>query len=155
MREHGWSISAIARHLERDRKTARAYANGDRGPGVRAATTADALGPFTDYLGQRFADDPHVWATVLFDEVGDLGFDRSYQSFTRLPRARGLRPALGSVLGGDGTGHGGDGAPAGRRDSGGLAGDAGVAVGRPAHVLVGSLPFSGRFRPVPGGPLRR
>ena len=92
LRAKGWSISAIARHLDRDRKTVRAYVNGDRVPGVRAATTADALGPFADYIGQRFTDDPHVWATVLFDEVVELGFDRSYQSFTRLLRARGLRP---------------------------------------------------------------
>jgi LysR substrate binding domain len=31
--------------------------------------------------------------TTLFDEVVDLGFDRSYPSFTRLIRARRLRPA--------------------------------------------------------------
>jgi IS30 family transposase len=28
----GWSISAIARHLERDRKTVRAYVRGNRMP---------------------------------------------------------------------------------------------------------------------------
>ena len=31
----GWSISAIARHLGRDRKTVRAYVSGERTPGVR------------------------------------------------------------------------------------------------------------------------
>ena len=35
LKERGWSISAIARHLERDRKTVRSYLNGDRQPGVR------------------------------------------------------------------------------------------------------------------------
>ena len=33
LRQRGWSISAIARHLDRDRKTVRAYLNGDRQPG--------------------------------------------------------------------------------------------------------------------------
>ena len=36
LRKKGWSITAIARHLGRDRKTVRAYLNGDRVPGVRA-----------------------------------------------------------------------------------------------------------------------
>ena len=31
----GWSISAIARHVGRDRKTVRAYLSGERQPGVR------------------------------------------------------------------------------------------------------------------------
>ena len=30
LRIRGWSISAIARHLDRDRKTVRAYLNGER-----------------------------------------------------------------------------------------------------------------------------
>jgi transposase len=33
LRQRGWSISAIARHLGIDRKTVRAYLNGDRVPG--------------------------------------------------------------------------------------------------------------------------
>ena len=36
LRNRGWTISAIARHLGRDRKTVRAYINGERVPGVRA-----------------------------------------------------------------------------------------------------------------------
>jgi len=32
----GWSISAIACHLERDRKTIRAYVRGERTPGSAA-----------------------------------------------------------------------------------------------------------------------
>lgn len=33
--KQGWTISAIARHLGRDRKTVRAYVNGEREPGKR------------------------------------------------------------------------------------------------------------------------
>ena len=35
LRRQGWSISAIARHLGRDRKTIRAYLAGERVAGVR------------------------------------------------------------------------------------------------------------------------
>jgi transposase len=93
LRKRGWTISAIARHLDRDRKTVRAYLSGDRTPGVRASSAADWFAPFAVYLTARFAEDPHVWATTLFDEITDLGFDRSYPTFTRLVRDRGLRPA--------------------------------------------------------------
>lgn len=46
-----------------------------------------------DYAAARLAEDPHLWATALFDEVRRLGYDRSYPSFTRALRLRGLRPA--------------------------------------------------------------
>ena len=36
LRERGWSVSAIARHLKRDRKTVRAYLSGQREPGRRS-----------------------------------------------------------------------------------------------------------------------
>jgi len=88
----GWTISAIARHLGRDRKTIRAYLRGDRQPGVRARSAADPSGPFAAYCAARLAEDPHLWATTLFDEVTELGYGRSYPTFTRLLRARGLRP---------------------------------------------------------------
>jgi hypothetical protein len=88
----GWSISAIARHLERDRKTVRAYVRGERTAGVRRSAVPDPLEPFAPYLAARFADDPHLWLTALFDEVGQLGYPRSYPSFVRAVRAAGLRP---------------------------------------------------------------
>ena len=68
LRQRGWSISAIARHLDRDRKTVRAYLNGDRRPGRRASSTPDPLARFEAYIKARFADDCHLWATALFDE---------------------------------------------------------------------------------------
>ena len=67
--KRGWSISAIARHLDRDRKTVRSYVKGDRVAGVRATSAPDPLAPFAVYVSARFVDDPHLWATALFDEV--------------------------------------------------------------------------------------
>ena len=88
----GWTISAIARHTGRDRKTIRAYLRGDRVAGVRARTVADPFEPFAAYCAARLVEDPHVWATTLFDELLELGYDQSYPTFTRALRARGLRP---------------------------------------------------------------
>jgi transposase len=92
LQARGWSISAIARHLGKDRKTVRAYLNGDRVAGARKAAGPDRFEPFTVYCRARLTEDPHLWATTLFDEVTALGFAGSYPSFTRALRARGLRP---------------------------------------------------------------
>lgn len=72
LKERGWSISAIARHLGRDRKTVRSYLDGDRQSGVRATATADPLAECEVHIRARFVDDPHLWATSLFDEVVTL-----------------------------------------------------------------------------------
>ncbi len=58
--KRGWSVSAIARHLGRDRKTVRSYLAGDREPGVRRPAAPDPLAPFAAYVAARFADDPHL-----------------------------------------------------------------------------------------------
>ena len=92
LRKKGWSISAIARHVDRDRKTVRSYLSGEREPGVRARSEADPFDRIEPYVRQRLADDPHVWATTLFDEVKALGYGRAYQTFTRQIRDRELRP---------------------------------------------------------------
>ena len=44
--KRGWTISAIARHLGRDRKTVRAYLSGERVPGVRRRSTPEVFEPF-------------------------------------------------------------------------------------------------------------
>jgi len=92
LRKRGWTISEIARHTGRDRKTIRAYLAGVRQPGVRAAVEEDPFDRIEPYVRQRLADDHGVWATVLFDEVTALGYDRSYPTFTRHLRDRDLRP---------------------------------------------------------------
>ncbi len=76
LKERGWSISAIARHLDRDRKTIRGDLNAERSPGRRASTVPDPLGPFEGYIRARFADDHHLWETALFEEVLALGCER-------------------------------------------------------------------------------
>ena len=92
LRKRGWSVSAIARHLEIDRKTVRVYLSGQRVPGQRKPAGPDRFAPFGAYCGIRFGDDPHLWATALFEEVRDLGYEGAYPSFTRALRRRGLRP---------------------------------------------------------------
>jgi len=88
----GWTISAIARHLGRSRNTIRAYVRGERQPGRRLRSRPDAFEPFVAYVRQRLADDPHVWASALLDEVGRLGYEGRYSTFTENLRKRGLRP---------------------------------------------------------------
>lgn len=70
----GWSVSAIARHTGRDRKTVRKYLHGPRP--VREPAPS-CLEPLREYLVARFGDDAHVDGTVLFREVVELGFERS------------------------------------------------------------------------------
>jgi transposase len=93
LHRRGWSISAIARHLGHDRKTIRAYLHGGRVAGQRRRSEPDAFAPFAGYCRERLGEDPHLWASTLFDELLELGYDRSYPTFTRQLRARGLRPA--------------------------------------------------------------
>lgn len=93
LRRQGWTISAIARHLGHDRKTIRAYLNGERTAGERKQPTGpDPFDRFVDYVRARLAEDPHLWAVTLFDEVTALGYEQSYQTFTRQVRHRQLRP---------------------------------------------------------------
>ncbi|GAB6902717.1 hypothetical protein JCM9957A_58090 [Kineosporia succinea] len=151
LRRRGWTISAIARHLGRDRKTIRAYLNGEREPGKRKLPAGgDWFEPFATYCAARLAEDPHLWASTLFDEVQDLGFTRSYQTLTRLLRARGLRPACEPCT------------PAKGRPVAVIEhppGDetqwdwvefpnppASWGWGKKAYLLVGALAFSGRWR---------
>jgi transposase len=55
----GWTISAIARHTGRDRKTVRAYMSGQRTPGVRKRS-ADPLAAFIDCITARLIEDSHL-----------------------------------------------------------------------------------------------
>lgn len=150
LRKRGWTIAAIARHLDRDPKTIRAYLSGERTPGVRHRSAADPFAPFVRYVTQRLADDPHLWATTLYEEVVELGYAGSYQSLTRAVRDRGLRPECADC------------AAAATRDRAIIAHPPGdetqwdwVELPDPpaawelpgdAHLLVGSLAHSSRWR---------
>ncbi|WP_345697773.1 Mu transposase domain-containing protein [Kitasatospora terrestris] len=94
LRAQGWSITAIAGHLGRDRKTVRSYLAGERVPGVRASTE-DAFLVFLPYCRRRLEDDPHLQASVLFDEVVELGYGGGYSTFTRALRRHRVRPSCG------------------------------------------------------------
>ena len=61
-------------------------------PGQRKPAGVDRFEPYAEYCRIRFADDPHLWATTLFEEVRELKYDGAYPSFTRALRKRGLRP---------------------------------------------------------------
>ena len=65
--KRGWSISAIARHLDCDRKIVRSYLSGDRVAGVRRSAAPDPLVPFVGYVKARFVDDPHLTVGELAD----------------------------------------------------------------------------------------
>lgn len=92
LRARGWTISAIARHLGRDRKTIRTYLSGGQRVGVRARTVPDPFEPFVAYCAARLTEDPHLWASTLYDELLELGYHGSYPTLTRQLRNRALRP---------------------------------------------------------------
>ena len=68
LRRQGWTISAIARHLGRDRKTIRAYLNG-RQAGIRAPAGPDLFDPFVDYCTARLTEDPQFLSDMLWSLV--------------------------------------------------------------------------------------
>jgi len=145
----GWTITAIARHVGRDRKTVRDYLNGKREPGVRQRAE-DPFAPFVAYVTARLVEDPHLWAITLFDELRALGFGSSYQTLTRQIRARNLRPICADC------------GRATERANAVIPHPAGEETqwdwldlpdppdawgwGSMAHLLVGSLAHSGRWR---------
>ena len=93
LKRQGMTISEIARRTNHDRKTIRAYLNGERQPGMRERTIPDSFDAFVDYATARLTEDPHLWAVTLLDELRPLGYEGSYPTLTRQIRARGLRPA--------------------------------------------------------------
>src|SRR6266571_775494 len=144
----GWSVSAIARHLDRDRKTVRAYARGERQPGARASEAPDPLAPFAAYLAARFADDPHIWATALYDEVAPLCYGGSYVSFARQLRKAGLRPHCDACAGVSGRDTIEIEHPAGEEMQWDWFERRRAPWGGTAYVLLGTLPHSSRVRGV-------
>ncbi|WP_344442425.1 Mu transposase domain-containing protein [Kitasatospora nipponensis] len=91
LRSQGWSVSAIGRHLGRDRKTVRSYLSGQRIAGTRAPAHNEYL-RYASYCQQRLNDDPHLQATVLHAEIVRLGYSGGYSTFTRAVRGHLIRP---------------------------------------------------------------
>ena len=144
--KRGWSISAISRHLDRDRKTIRSYLSGDRVAGVRRTSAPDPLVPFAGYLKARFVDDPHVWASALFDEVVVLGYGCSYPSFARQLRVAGLRPHCEACAGVKGRETIEIAHPAGEEIQWDWAERRNAPWGATVYGLLGTLSHSGRTR---------
>ena len=145
LRARGWSISAIARHLGIDRKTVRSYLAG-KSPGQRQRSEPDPFDDVAAYVAQRLADDAHVWGSALFDEVVALGYPLSYQSFTRSLRLRHLRPHCEACAGVRGRETIEIPHPPGAETQWDWDELPGAPWGADAHLLLGSLPFSGKFR---------
>lgn len=142
----GWSVSAIARHTGRDRKTVRKYLTAER---PRRSPAPSCLEPYREYISARFADDPHLQAKVLHRELVDAGFGRAYTTLVGELRRLELRPICKDCR------H-----RRGKAPTIEIAHPPGEEIqwdwvefhetpwGRPAFVLVGALSHSGRFRGV-------
>jgi transposase len=144
----GWSVSAIARHTGRDRKTIRRYLAGDGGLAGRVPA-ASCLEPFRGYVTARFVEDPHLPAVTLLSELAAAGFERSYPTLVRELRRLELRPVCLVCQ-----------QRRGRAPTTEIDHPPGEEIqwdwlelretpwGEPAYVLVGALSHSGRFRAV-------
>ncbi len=89
----GWSVPAIAAHLGHSEPTIRDYLAGRRTPGVRAPRPSLLTDLFAGYCRQRFAEDPHLRPSTLFNEVTELGFKASRSTFYRELTQRRLAPS--------------------------------------------------------------
>jgi transposase len=144
----GWSIAAISRHTGRDPKTIRRYLRGE-GARQNRRPAPSCLEPFRAYIEARFGDDPHLDATVLFRELVDTGFDRSYPTLVRELRRLELRPVCLVCEQRRGTQvtveieH-----PPGEEIQWDWLELHDTPWGQPAFLLLGALSHSGRFRGV-------
>ena len=150
LHRQGWTISAIARHLGRDRKTIRAYLADERVAGERKPAGDDPFEPFVDYVRERLREDPHLWVVTLFDEVTGLGYDRSYPTFTRQVRTRDLRPHCEPCSAAKGRANAPIEHPAGEETQWDWLElpdpPASWGWGKNAHLLVGALAHSSKWR---------
>jgi hypothetical protein len=112
----------------------------------------DEFGPFVEYCRLRLADDPHLWAVTLHDEVVDLGYPGGYSTFTRALRERALRPHCEPCAAARGRDHAIIDHPPGEETQWDWVelpdAPPGWGVGANAHLLVGALSHSGRWRGV-------
>jgi transposase len=142
----GWSVSAIARHTDRDRKTVRKFLHGPRTERERAPS---CLEPYRPYIAARFADDPHLLGSVLHQELVVAGFERAYTTMIGELRRLELRPVCKVCRHRRGRAvtieieH-----PPGEEIQWDWLELSETPWGQKAFVLVGALSHSGRFRGV-------
>jgi transposase len=108
----------------------------------------DHFEPFVPYVRERLVADPHLWGTALYDEVVGLGYPRSYVTFVREVRRRGLRPRCEACSGVKGRATIEIEHPPGDEIQWDWLELPDAPWGGQAHLLVGTLPHSGRFRAV-------
>ena len=145
----GWSLSAISRHTGRDRKTVAKYIDAGPAGGPRRERAASCLEPFRGYIAARFADDPHLPAVTLHEELTAAGLERSYPTVVRELRRLQLRPLCLVCQQRRGRAvtveidH-----PAGEEIQWDWLELPDTPWGQPAYLLVGALSHSGRWRGV-------
>jgi hypothetical protein len=100
----------------------------------------------------RLADDPHLWAVTLYDEVRELGYPGGLSTFTRASRALRLRPHREPCAAAKGRDHAIIDHPPGEETQWDWVElpdpPRSWGVGSRAHLLVGALSYSGRWRGV-------
>jgi hypothetical protein len=125
---------------------------GVRTPGVRVRGTPDEFVGFVEYCRLRLANDPHLWAVTLYDEVRDLGYPGGYSTFTRALRTLRLRPHCEACAASKGRDHAIIDHEPGEETQWDWVElpdpPRSWGVGGHAHLLVGALSYSGRWRGV-------
>lgn len=97
LREHGWTISALARQLDHDRKTIRAYLSGTRVLQRRVRREPTLAEPAPGVLRAAAERRPASVGSTLFDELTALGFAGSYPSLTAAIRTPAHSPHYSSL----------------------------------------------------------
>ena len=77
LKQQGWSVSAIARHLNLDRKTVRKYLLEPPQPYQRKQPTTHKIDPYRGFLRERWEQGVHN-AHKLWEEVRGRGYPGAY-----------------------------------------------------------------------------
>lgn len=96
LHRQGLSVSAIARQLERDRKTVRKYIERRLDPPIYGPRQprSTVVAPFAPYLRERIAAFPELTGSRLLREIKELGYTGGYtavKDFLRTIRPKALQ----------------------------------------------------------------
>ena len=92
LKNRGWSISPLPVTSSGIRRRSGPTRAGSGRPVSAGARYRTRSSPTKAYLGARFGDNVHIWATAMFDEVSALSYTQPYVSFARQLRLAELRP---------------------------------------------------------------